>query len=184
VPGVSRVTRAACSVEPCRPGVGGSLTEAGGRGEVDGRRRPIDWKVPAVTGNVPVKFVIVFEAADHPRRMVADGVVVLALGNDAVGTPDADSNAVALCLDPGRLGLAIERGADQVEPDLDPPSAGRVVAGREIAENAVIDRDILDPHMDRLGNVKRSVWLDRNLAVEAQDPLFRGRVLRQEEQGE
>ena len=52
-------------------------------------------KVPSVAGHVPVKFVVIFEPADHPRRAVADRVIMLSRRNHAVGATDADSNAIS-----------------------------------------------------------------------------------------
>ena len=97
---------------------------------------------------------------------------MLARRDGSFGAADADANAVGEGLDLVGLNLPVEPGIGQLEPDLDPAAAGRPIFGREIAIDAVVDRDVFDTDVDCLGDVERAVTADRDIAVEAQDALL------------
>jgi hypothetical protein len=159
------------------------LAEGRGRGEGDRCRGSIDREIPAVAGDVPVKLVIALEPPEHPGRVVADPIFMLADGDDFVGAADTDSDAIHQRLDLVRLFLAIEPGSGEIEAYPYPAAARGLVAGREVAEDAVVDDDIFNPDADCLRDVERTVFLDRYPAVERQDALFGRRGLGKE-QGE
>ena len=97
---------------------------------------------------------------------------MLAERHIAVSAADFDPHPVAQAVAPVRLACPVKSRPDQREADFDASPMRRGVARREVAVDAVIDRDIVDLDADRLGDVERPVLLDPNLAVIIVDPLF------------
>ena len=133
-----------------RAGVDRPLTELDRAGEGDAHAGLVDRKVPAVTGDVPVKLVKVGEAPELARGPVTDDVAVVGGSEEYILLADTDANAIADGFGRRRLCRAILGDAKQLETNADASAARGFVAGREVPVDAAADLNAFGAHGDRL----------------------------------
>src|SRR4029079_15363917 len=119
----------------------------------------------------PVELVIAAEAPDLPRGPVAKDETMVAGRNRPVRVADLDPHAIGETRNARGDRHSVEGCALEGEADAHRATVGAPVAGRKIAEDAVVDRDILDLDVDRLGDLERAVLLDLDVTEEAADAL-------------
>ena len=106
---------------------------------------------------VPVKLVIGGEEAELASCRVADHVGMFADRHVPVGVADPEAHAIVDRFARIMLGLAVPLDALDLEADVDAVAVA-LVAGREIAGDAVTDLLAFDIHAERLGDVKGRHW--------------------------
>ena len=127
------------SARALRPGVERRLPQRNRLGQCDARLGLIDGEGPAGAGGVPIELVVVEEEADLPRGAIGDDVFVPAGAEKAIGTADADPDAVAQSFRGPVFRGAVAGDGTDLEADLDARAVLAGVGGRKIPQDAAAD---------------------------------------------
>ncbi len=161
------------SLRALRAGVGDELAGRGAPRQRHPRAGVIDGEVPAVAGDVPVELVMVVEEPQLPIGAVAQGIGVLAGGQEDVAAPQVDAHAVGERLGAPVLRGPVAGGGEHLEVHHGLAAEAVAVAGGKVAVDAAADIVPLGAHGDGLAHHHAPVGVDGDVAVEIENALGR-----------